>query len=252
MTRQAMVAMAVWSAVALGMHEAVAQQCPGDLNGDNEVTIDEVITAVNAALNGCVPPVPTATASPSPSPTLPPTPTFTATASRTPTTGPTATPTPRFLDNGNGTITDTTTGLMWEKQSDDGGLHDKDARYSWSLSGSTGPNGTTFSAFLPTLNATRFGGYKDWRLPTLQELQTLVSRGAGTPGMPLVPAAFNNNCRPGCSVTQCSCTTALNYWTVTPNPAYDQQAWYVLFNTGDSGVAFKTLEFYVRAVRGGQ
>src|SRR5262249_50972170 len=31
-----------------------------------------------------------------------------------------------YVDNGDGTITDTRTGLMWEKQSDDGSIHDKD------------------------------------------------------------------------------------------------------------------------------
>ncbi|MBI3786261.1 MAG: hypothetical protein HY270_22970 [Deltaproteobacteria bacterium] len=45
-----------------------AQVCPGDLNGDHEVTIDELVTAVNAALNGC-PAVPTPTATPTPKPT---------------------------------------------------------------------------------------------------------------------------------------------------------------------------------------
>ncbi|MFI5396414.1 MAG: hypothetical protein ACHQ9S_12855 [Candidatus Binatia bacterium] len=30
-----------------------ANQCPGDLNGDGHVTIDEILTAVNAALEGC-------------------------------------------------------------------------------------------------------------------------------------------------------------------------------------------------------
>jgi len=175
--------------------------------------------------------------------------TVSTTATRTATKSPTPTPTSRFVDNGNGTITDTMTGLTWEKQSDDGGLHDKDTRYSWSVSGTTGPTGAVF-ALISTLNATRFAGYRDWRLPTLVELQSIVSRGAVSPGQPLVAPAFNNNCFPGCSVNQCSCTTALNYWTSTPNANYDQQAWYVLFNTGESGVAFKTLEFYARGVRG--
>jgi uncharacterized protein DUF1566 len=243
--RRKRIAIAVLTGLIGGVRITSAQQCPGDLNGDDTVTINEIIVVVNAALHGCAPA--TATSTPTTSPSATPQPS----ATRTPTRAPTPTPTPRFVDNGNGTITDTTTGLMWEKQSDDGSVHDKDTRYSWSLSGSTAPTGTAFTTFLPLLNATQFGGHGDWRLPTLAELQTLVSRGAGSPGAPLVPDAFNTNCHPGCSVLQCSCTTPLNYWTATVNAAYDQQAWYVLFNTGDSGVAFKTLEFYARAVRGG-
>jgi hypothetical protein len=32
----------------------VAAQCCGDCNGDGHVTIDEILTAVNNALNGCI------------------------------------------------------------------------------------------------------------------------------------------------------------------------------------------------------
>lgn len=231
--------------LSAGVRSTLAQQCPGDLNGDNTVTVDEIITAVNAALYGCAPPTVTPTATETLIPTVPPPPTRTPTVTHTPT------PTPRFADNGNGTITDTMTGLVWEKQSDDGGIHDKDNRFTWSVSGSTGPTGTAFALLLNTLNASGFGGHRDWRLPTVDELETLVSRGAVTPGMPVVPPEFNNECRPGCTVQQCSCTTALNYWTSTTNSSNGQQAWYVLFNTGSSGVGFKTLEFYARAVRGG-
>ncbi len=40
---------------------ALAQMCPGDLNGDGQVTVDEVVRSVDAALNGCGPaPTPTA------------------------------------------------------------------------------------------------------------------------------------------------------------------------------------------------
>lgn len=35
----------------------------------------------------------------------------------------------RFVDNGDGTITDTETHLIWEKKDDGGGLHDRDAVY---------------------------------------------------------------------------------------------------------------------------
>ena len=41
-----------------------------------------------------------------------------------------------YTDNGDGTITDNNTGLMWEKKSDDGDLlHDKDNSYYWSGNG---------------------------------------------------------------------------------------------------------------------
>jgi hypothetical protein len=63
---------------------AAAQTCPGDLNGDGEVTVDEIVTAVNAALEGCpTPPKPTPTPTRSSGPT--------ATPTRPPVTGCTAT-----------------------------------------------------------------------------------------------------------------------------------------------------------------
>jgi hypothetical protein len=230
-----------WTAAALAVSllakTAAAQSCPGDLDGNGTVTVDEILTVVNAALNGC---------QPSPTPTVPP---ATATPTRTATPSRTATATPRFIDNGNGTVTDTTTRLMWEKKTDDGGIHDKDQIYSWSLSGQTQPNGDMFTSFIPTLNAARFGGHNDWRVPTLEELETIVSTGGTLPGRPVVPPVFDTNCVPGCNITQCSCTRPINYWTVSVNPADNRQAWHVLFNTGQSGVGFKTLQFAARAVR---
>ncbi|MFQ5666678.1 MAG: hypothetical protein ACE5I7_09630 [Candidatus Binatia bacterium] len=47
--------MAVVSVFASLLHSTpvIAGTCPGDLNGDSSVTVDEIITAVNAALTGC-------------------------------------------------------------------------------------------------------------------------------------------------------------------------------------------------------
>jgi hypothetical protein len=36
-----------------------------------------------------------------------------------------------YTDNGDGTITDNTTGLMWEKITDDGSIHDVNNVYTW-------------------------------------------------------------------------------------------------------------------------
>ena len=50
-----------------------AAQCCGDCNGDGEVTINELITAVTNALQGCTAPTPTPTSGHSPTPTKRPT-----------------------------------------------------------------------------------------------------------------------------------------------------------------------------------
>lgn len=54
-------------------------------------------------------------------------------ALRTPTPSPTPSPSPVacFRDNGDGTITDACTGLMWEKKDRAGGLHQYTDRYPW-------------------------------------------------------------------------------------------------------------------------
>lgn len=223
-----------------------AQPCPGDVDGDGQVTVDEILVVVNAALVGCSPPA-TVTATVIVPPTATSLPQATPTATRTATRTRTPSPTPRFRDNGDGTITDTDTDLMWEKKSDDGGIHDKDLQLAWSFDGSQ-PNGAVFTTFLATLNAGRFAGHRDWRLPTRDELQTIVDLDAGN-GNPTVPPEFDDDCRLGCNVQNCSCTRALNYWTATTYAQNNQQAYYVLFNDGRSGVALKTLELFARAVR---
>ena len=65
----------------------------------------------------------------------------------------------RFFDNGDGTVSDTLTGLMWEKKDSLGGganlsnPHDADNTYTWNtLFGGTTPNGTAFTDFLDKLN----------------------------------------------------------------------------------------------------
>jgi len=230
-------------ALTLAPHVMHGQSCPGDLNGDGEVTINEIIVAVNSALTGC--------SSPSPTPPASASATATAKPTTTPTRTTTPTPTPRFVDNGDGTITDHTTGLTWAKQSDDASITDKDSLYTWTATYPNGlPTGTLFSTYIAALNNGRFGGHRDWRIPTDAELRTILDTATPRPGAPLVAAAFNVDCRPGCRVTQCSCTTANSYWTVTTVPQATDRAWYVSFQNGATGTALKTQQLFGRAVRG--
>jgi hypothetical protein len=145
-----------------------------------------------------------------------------------------------LTDNGDGTVTDNQTGLTWEKKSDDGSIHDKDDRYSWS---------DAFGVFIAGLNTASFAGHNDWRLPNRYELESVFDLAGGNPA---VGTSFDNGCAPACVVAACSCTEPdTEYWsstTVAPTPAF---AW-VVFSNG--GVNFDHEVFStasVRAVRGG-
>ncbi|GAG83554.1 unnamed protein product, partial [marine sediment metagenome] len=64
-----------------------------------------------------------------------------------------------FVDNGDGTITDKATGLMWQK------------------SGSSRAKGwKRAQRYVKGLNKDVFAGYSDWRWPTIEELASLVER----------------------------------------------------------------------------
>jgi Protein of unknown function (DUF1566) len=159
-------------------------------------------------------------------------------------------PTARYVDNGNGTVTDSTTGLVWEQKTNDGGVHDWDNTYSWTLSGDPWPfDGTAATVFLATLNAAPcFGGFCDWRLPTLNDLETIRDLGNVNPA---VPAVFNTNCTAGCTVTTCSCTRSSIYWSSSTYQDFPYTAWGVFFDYGNVDYVNKSTGYYVRAVRGG-
>ena len=151
-----------------------------------------------------------------------------------------------YQDNGDGTIRDLRTALMWEKLSDDGSIHDNGNNYTWA---------NAFAVKIATLNTPPcFAWFCDWRLPNLFELETL--RNVGTVN-PAVSAAFNSNCgassggNPGCTVLTCSCNIPGFYWSSSSYAYTPQDAWFVRFSDADIGTFSKGSGMYVRAVRGG-
>ena len=156
-----------------------------------------------------------------------------------------------FNDLGNGVVKDVRTGLMWEKKSDDGGIHDKDNRYSWGQGLAPLPsvmNGTMVTTFLAALNtAPCFAGFCDWRIPNRRELESI----ANLEREPATFPAFDTNCAPGCTVTSCSCTDSNFYWSSSTYWVGSFNAWYVSFYDSGSAYGGKVNELHVRAVRGG-
>jgi hypothetical protein len=71
--------------------------------------------------------------------------------------------TPGYTDNGNGTITDNVTGLMWQQSADTDGDGDIDAADKLTYTGA----GTY-------CNSLTLAGYTDWRLPDIKQLYSLI------------------------------------------------------------------------------
>jgi uncharacterized protein DUF1566 len=156
---------------------------------------------------------------------------------------------PRFIDHNDGTVTDTQTGLLWERKSNDSSVHNSAAEFSWSRGGPPFlPDGTVFTQFVDVLNGQAFAGHSDWRLPTLPELESLAYDRNGCP--PLIDPAFGNCClNPSCSETACDCIFHYNFWTSTSTQD-DTAAVEFNFFDGTSFPWDKTQLLSARAVRG--
>jgi len=153
-----------------------------------------------------------------------------------------------YQDNGDGTITDLNTGLMWEKKSMDGTDHDVTKAFVWSS-----PVTDTVWDWINAINTEvgngiGFAGYNDWRLPNVKELQSIVDYGNH---LPAVNSVFHHDESAGCTVLTCSATASAAYWSSTTIFTVPAGAWDVFFSSGVVFTDQKTNFNFVRAVRGG-
>ncbi|MCB1584311.1 MAG: DUF1566 domain-containing protein [Xanthomonadales bacterium] len=84
-------------------------------------------------------------------------------------------------------VKDNVTGLIWEVKTDDGGIHDKDLTYRWGGITRQGNYGTEFyddwDVLVNGSNNENLCGFNDWRVPTAQELMSIVNIGRATPSI---------------------------------------------------------------------
>jgi len=138
-----------------------------------------------------------------------------------------------YVDNGDGTVTDTRTGLMW-KQCLEG-------QSGADCEGTAGQFNWDDAMKIPQRLNQRggFSGYHDWRVPTRDELKSLVRHGRTSPA--ICTEAFPN--APDSYV-----------WSGSPNASNASFAWCVYFGDGyyycDCGL--RSYNYGVRLVRGGQ
>jgi hypothetical protein len=129
-----------------------------------------------------------------------------------------------FLDNGDGTITDRATGMMWSKNDSGKGMNWENA-LGW----------------VQAKNAEKFLGFNDWRLPSVKELQSVVdyTRSPDTSRSAAIDPLFN-------------CTAITNearqvdypfYWTGTTHAGFrgGRAAMYVAFGRAAGWMASRPL-----------
>jgi hypothetical protein len=128
-----------------------------------------------------------------------------------------------FTENLDGTVTDRSTGLMWQKT-------EAPDYCPWHKA----------QPYVDQLNAGKFAGYSDWRLPTIEEIASLMSHGKQNDGLYLSHVFTNKmwfwSCDPGSE-------GAGRQWTGS------KFAWAINFDYGSVFCLETTNAQNVRAVR---
>lgn len=135
-------------------------------------------------------------------------------------------PSLRFSDNGDQTVTDNLTGLVWSKDANPAA---KSKTWQGALD------------YIKTLNSTNYRGYSDWRLPNRKELMSLVNRGQANNDSWLSSQGF-----------RFSGVIWNDYWSSSSYAYSTINAWVVHLDGGFVSNDRKYNLYYVWPVRSGQ
>jgi Protein of unknown function (DUF1566) len=142
----------------------------------------------------------------------------------------------RYRDNGDSTVTDLDTGLMWERKNAITVTQTIDWTVGMTLflEGCNGTSADRGQSLAPGCSI-----FHDWRIPNILELQTII-----------------DTSRPGCGTGAAACidpifepTAPFDYWSATLVPPGGGTALFVNFQAGVVGFTSATQARFIRAVR---
>ena len=139
-------------------------------------------------------------------------------------------PTPRFTDNGDGTVTDNLTGLIWLKDA-----NCPAATKTWQQALGWVDDLNTMSIACTGYAALT---HKDWRLPNVRELPSLIDYGASGPALPEGHPFVN--------------VQSSFYWSSSFLVTSPSVAWIVVLDDGQLGIDLKVNSNSVWPVRSGK
>ena len=123
----------------------------------------------------------------------------------------------RYVDNGDLTVSDTLTGLIWQQ-------YNNDNWYAWEKA-------------LSYCEGLDLAGKTDWRLPNYQELASIIDDTRHAPALDPIFGGYHNSDR--------------YYWSGTSYAYNAYYAWAVNFYFGSTANNVKSVNSYVRCVQGG-
>lgn len=135
-------------------------------------------------------------------------------------------PEENFIENGDGTVTDITTGLMWMQCS---------VGQIWSVGGCSGdPSELNWQQALQFAHGLQYADFDGWRIPNMKELATIAERNCVRP-------SINEDIFPA--------TPSDDFWTSTPSVTDPERAWVIAFFNSSNSLKDKDLFVFTRLVR---
>ena len=125
---------------------------------------------------------------------------------------------PVLVDLDDGTVLDVRTRLVWKKECEP-------KKFTWDDAVAAFEGG----------RAPGFAGHSDWRMPTIEELKTLIEKDQ----------------KPAINTAVFGQVAASYYWSSSSYAGSPSGAWFVFFGNGVGYYYFKSSSVYVRLVRGG-